>query len=160
MPRFLILTLFVALPVWALDYEEPPFDEFFKIEENKAMYKTIVETGKLQEAKDQMVAICKKWSTEKANLDEACKCAKKELATLSDEMLFYSSMTAYRRYQAKVEALKNDDKERFEALKKHFAANPLMQDGFGERLEAKCLVREDASDRAGLGENEQTSSHF
>jgi hypothetical protein len=44
-----------------------------------------------------------------------------------------------------VEALKNDDKERFEALKKYFAEHPLMQNGFYEKIEEKCTSGGNAS---------------
>ena len=140
-----VLTLLVSCSAFALDYDEPSFEEFFKIEQNKAMYKAAVESGKMQQAKEQMVAICKKWTKLEENADAACECAKQEILKLSDEMLFYSSITEYNRYQAKVEALKNGDKQRFEALKKHFAENPLMQDGFYERIEEKCTSGGDAS---------------
>lgn len=134
MRTFSTLILLVFFSTFAKAQEEPSFSEFFAIEENKEKYETLMNMGAMQKARDQMISICKKWAVDKENLEQRCKCAKEEFAKVSDEMLFYVSILAFNRYQAKVEALKNGDKERFEELKERFGKKPLVPEG----IEEKC----------------------
>ena len=123
--RLIAIFLLFSTPALAHAYEEPSFDEFFKGKNNNINYKKLSESGDIQMVRNQMISICKNWSTNEEDIDKQCKCASKEISKLSDQELFYTSILAYNRYQAKVEAIKNNDSEPSDPLKAQFNKSPL-----------------------------------
>lgn len=134
MKKILLLALALSFTCSVHAYEELPFDEYLTKKENQERFQAIKASGKLITVREQMVSICKKWNNEKQNIEEACACAAKEFNKFKDEELFYYSMVAYGRYQAKVQALENDNKELFEQLKEQFKNSPLPINS----IEEKC----------------------
>ena len=115
-------------------YEEPSYKDFFKIEENQSKFKILAKSGKLKEVRTQLVSICKSWNMSEKDIDKKCKCAKKAFKKINDKELFYTSILAFGRYQAKVKALENKDGILFEQLKVQFKDAPLAP----AEIEEKC----------------------
>lgn len=134
MYKLTLATLLILFCSTAQAYNEPSIGEFFAIENNQIYFNKLSESGAINKVRDQMVSICKTWSKGKSNVDKGCECASKELSKFSDRELFYASTLAYSRYQAKLQALRNKDNARFEALKTQFNNSPLAP----EEIEQKC----------------------
>jgi len=115
-------------------YEELTYNEFFEDAKYSEMFDTLKKKGMIKKVRAQMQDICKKWVKNGKDTEASCKCVSSELSKLSDKDLFYSSIMAFNRYQAKVAALKSKDKEKFEALKAQFKRSPLLP----EKMESRC----------------------
>ncbi len=79
-----------------------------------------------------MIDSCLKESETNKSIN--CGCYKRVLDTTTDKEFFYESILAFRQYQAKVIALKNNDQEKYEKLKEMQAKRVSL----GKRLEEQC----------------------
>ena len=63
-----------------------------------------------------------------------CDCFVKELKNISDEEMFYDSVTSYREYQERVQASKENNVAKLEQLKQKHA----KRNGLGKKLDIAC----------------------
>ena len=113
-------------------YENQEMANFFSVEKNQRGFKLALAIGQIRKGKEKMVNAC--FHEKKKKVWADCECVKREIENVSDKEFFYESVLAYQRYQEKVEALENEDREKYEELKKvHSERNSLSK-----RLENAC----------------------
>lgn len=128
------LVLFFLLPISAHAYEELSFEDFFAQQENVEKFNELVAAGNMQKIRNNMASICQKSNTDKPDIKRKCECLAGKLQSVSDKELLYASITAYKRFQAKVHALKTDNQAELEQIKQFATKHPLMD----ESLEHQC----------------------
>lgn len=132
MKKFLLPLLLITAPAFA--YDDLSYDEFYNKKENNDHFEFLIQSGNMEKLRGQMMSICKQWVQDKENLDATCECLSKEVNKLSDRDLYYSSTIAYKRYLARVDAIKTNDTAELERLKKLSQEAPLVD----KQLEQTC----------------------
>ena len=66
-----------------------------------------------------------------------CDCIAKALKNITDEEMFYESVTSYREYQERVQAAKDNDQEKLEKLKQKHAKRV----GLGQKIDKACAKK-------------------
>ncbi len=107
-------------------------DNFFSEEKNVKVFEIALSRGQIREGRQKLIDGCLKESATNGSID--CDCYKKVLETTTDKEFFYESILAFRQYQAKVAALKNNDQEKYEKLKEMQAKRMSL----GKRLQEQC----------------------
>ena len=107
---------------------------FYADEKNKIAFNNAVKSGMLQKGRDQMKAMCLKEKENKKDKSIDCDCFVKELKNISDEEMFYDSVTSYREYQERVQASKENNEAKLEQLKQKHA----KRNGLGKKLDIAC----------------------
>jgi hypothetical protein len=121
-----------SLSSYTFAAEDSGMSDFFADERNKIAFNNAVKGGMMEKSRDQMMEMCKKGIDKKETID--CECLNKELKKITDEELFYESVTSYREYQERVQAAKDNDQAKLEKLKqKH--ANRI---GMGKKIDKAC----------------------
>jgi len=112
--------------------ENTGMSEFYADEKNKIAFKNAVSSGMLQKGRDQMKTMCLKEKDKKNSLD--CECFERELKKISDEEMFYDSITSYREFQERVQASKDNNQEKLKQLEQKHA----KRYGMGKKLDKVC----------------------
>jgi len=128
----LSIVIICTVSSYSFAAENSAMSAFYANDRNKIAFNNAVNGGMLQKGRDQMMAMCMKEKETKKLLN--CECLKKELDNISDEEMFYDSVTSYKEYQERVQASKENNQEKLEQLQQKHAA----RNGLGKRLDEAC----------------------
>ena len=104
-----------------------PIDTFYSNTINVEKYSIAKNTGKISAGRQHLVNLCTNGGGSKTT---NCVCFSKALNRVSDREFFYESIQSYQQYQKQVQALNNNNKEKYKQLKK--------RKGLGQRLFEQC----------------------
>lgn len=124
-----ILAAFI-LSLYSLASQSSEIGKFYSKEHNQKAFELAESSGKINAAREQWINGClQNQGKNKAN----CNC-REELDKVTNKEFYYESMLAFQQYQEKVAALKNNDQEKLEKLRKSGSEHK----GWSKRLENKC----------------------
>jgi len=123
---------FIILFTQSTSFAGSAMDEYFNDESNMQKYNAAVRTGVIQKGKDSINTGCEQEKVK--NPDTNCVCVKEQISKTSDKEFFYDSILAYTNYQEEVNALRDNDNEKYQQLKKKHA----QRKGLSHRLVKVC----------------------
>ena len=133
--RFLTAAFVCVMSSYLFASENTEMATFYADEKNKIAFNNAVSSGMLQKGREQMNAMCLKEKEKNKSID--CDCFVRELKNISDEEMFYDSVTSYREYQERVQASKEKNDAKFERLKQKHA----KRNGLGKKMDSACGIK-------------------
>lgn len=129
-----LISLVCMLCSPALAAQSQDIEAFYADERNQKGFAQSVTSGQLRQGKERMVASCDQAKAKGEAQKMDCNCFKTEVLNVSDRAFFHESVLAFAEYQEKVEALKADDQEKYQALNNEHA----KRDGIFNRIKKTC----------------------
>ena len=127
-----LVSLLFLISSYGIAAENTGMSEFYADERNKQAFNNAVKGGMLAKSREQMMVLCEREKAKNESMD--CECIDKALKTVTDEEMFYESVTSYREYQERVQAAKDNDQEKLEKLKQKHA----KRIGLGQKIDKAC----------------------
>ncbi|WP_455202810.1 hypothetical protein [Kaarinaea lacus] len=117
---------------YAMATENAGMSAFYADDRNKQAFNNAVKGGMLAKSREQMMVLCEKEKEKNKSMN--CECIAEALNDITDEEMFYESVTSYREYQERVQAAKDNDQEKLEQLKQKHA----KRIGLGQKIDKAC----------------------